>query len=220
MATLRGHVPWLGLLHADAKLRHGRLDRNGLRSAKTQFADSHQMSSCWYPMSRRSARLMRCLTLTSRSPCGLMSSPHQHHWAQEGEDLVARIKHLLPEAAAVDHIGSTSGTAKLRPVLRTAGGADDVRMRSARGLRSPANRRPAIPATFVATMLSVGVGIPPCRHWRRRAEVEVYGQVTGPLSADPSGPGLSSGRSGGAYLTGAWRPDGSRRQPTRRRPRR
>lgn len=34
--------------------------------------------------------------------------PYQRRWAQEGTDLVARLKDLLLGAAAVDHIGSTS----------------------------------------------------------------------------------------------------------------
>jgi GrpB-like predicted nucleotidyltransferase (UPF0157 family) len=34
--------------------------------------------------------------------------PYQDHWAEEGADLVARLELLLPEAPAVDNIGSTS----------------------------------------------------------------------------------------------------------------
>lgn len=34
--------------------------------------------------------------------------PHQNQWAAEGADLVARLRFLLPDAVAVDHIGSTS----------------------------------------------------------------------------------------------------------------
>jgi len=34
--------------------------------------------------------------------------PHQDRWAEEGAALVERLQRLLPSAAAVDHIGSTS----------------------------------------------------------------------------------------------------------------
>ncbi len=34
--------------------------------------------------------------------------PYQQRWASEGADLVARLRTLLPSAAVIDHIGSTS----------------------------------------------------------------------------------------------------------------
>ena len=34
--------------------------------------------------------------------------PHQNQWAEEGADLVARLRRLMPHAVAIDHIGSTS----------------------------------------------------------------------------------------------------------------
>ena len=34
--------------------------------------------------------------------------PYQNHWTAEGADLVARLGRILPEATAVDHIGSTA----------------------------------------------------------------------------------------------------------------
>ncbi len=34
--------------------------------------------------------------------------PYQERWAREGAELVSRLRHLAPDATALDHIGSTS----------------------------------------------------------------------------------------------------------------
>ena len=41
-------------------------------------------------------------------PGGVVVLPYQPSWAIEGAELVARLEGLVPEAVAVEHIGSTS----------------------------------------------------------------------------------------------------------------